>query len=92
MDEKKGAFLALIDLSAAFDLVDHRILLNFLSDTIGIKHTPLNFFKSYLEGRTQQVSINDVLSDNTELQDGVRRALIWGLSNSVLTLEIFYLC
>ena len=78
LDKKSGVFLAMIDLSAAFDTVDHSILLEFLKDTIGVDGSAWNWFESYLSGRTQHVSIDNVLSDASELLYGVPQGSVMG--------------
>lgn len=89
LDKKSGVYLALIDLSAAFDTVDHDILLSFLNDTIGINDAALNWFKSYLTNRTQQVEIDGVLSDPTNLKFGVPQGSVLGpLKFCIYTLPI----
>ena len=67
VDQKKGVFLVLLDLSAVFDTVDHDILLDFLRDHIGLDGSVLDLFKSYLSGRTQCVAVAGVLSELSEL-------------------------
>ena len=51
----KVCALVLLDLSCAFDTVDHAILLRILEDKFGVKNEALNWFKSYLADRTPDV-------------------------------------
>ena len=46
----KFALLSLLDLSAAFDTVDHNILLRRLEMSFGFRGAPLECLRSYLEG------------------------------------------
>ena len=61
----------LLDLSAAFDTVDHRILLDRLQFDFGISGSALNWIESYLSNRTQRIYIDGVLSSNFNLKFGV---------------------
>jgi len=78
IDKGKGVFLILLDLSAAFETVDHHIFLYFLENHIGLHGTVLILFRSYLTGRTQCVSINGVLSELKELAFGVPQGSVLG--------------
>ena len=63
MDEKKISLLALLDMSAAFDCVDHEILLERFHRKYGISDAASAWLKSYLIGRTLQVCYENQLSD-----------------------------
>jgi hypothetical protein len=56
-ERQKVTALVLLDLSAAFDTIDHSILISRLSTTFGITGSALNLISSYLLDRTQSVSI-----------------------------------
>ena len=62
--------LALLDLSVAFDMLDHPILLQRLETTFGISGTMFHWFVSYLVGREESVSADNVLSSPSPLQFG----------------------
>jgi hypothetical protein len=71
MDKGEVAFLVLLDLSAAFDTIDHKILLNRLKNMYGVEGRALRWFESYLHHRTQSVIVNDKKSNSKELKYGV---------------------
>ena len=50
----KVRLLVLLDLSEAFDTVDHQILLSILPERFAVADTALSWFSSYLADRTQQ--------------------------------------
>ena len=52
MDEQKVSLLALFDMSAAFDCVDHMLLLDKLSNNYGLSETVKMGFESYFYERT----------------------------------------
>ena len=57
MDDGKITALVLLDVSAAFDTVDHKILLSRLQYHLGIHDIALDWCKSYLLNRPQHVCI-----------------------------------
>ena len=63
--------LVMLDLSAAFDTIDHKILLSRLHNMYGIEGTALKWFKSYITDRTSSVAINESTSDKMKLKCGV---------------------
>ena len=62
-DQKTSVILLLLDLSAAFDTVDHCILVLRLSRRFGIGGRALEWFRLYLGDRTQFVHINGSTSE-----------------------------
>ena len=70
--------LVLLDLSAAFDTLDHEQLLNRLSKTFGLKDVVLNWFSSYLSNRSQSVKVHSTLSDAKTLPFGVPQGSVLG--------------
>jgi hypothetical protein len=78
MDKGKCIILILLDLSAAFDTIDHDKLLNHLRRRYGIEAEALQWFKSYLTGRTQTVKINDMTSGKHKLTCGVPQGSVLG--------------
>ena len=70
--------LVLLDLSAAFDTIDHHILLQRLEHSIGIKGTALSWFKSYLSDRFQFVHVNDKSSVYSKVSHGVPQGSVLG--------------
>ena len=78
LDHRHEALLVLLDFSAAFDLIDHRQLLDWLSSRYGVKAKALEWFESYLDDRTQSVVIRDVSSDPVILDCGVPQGSVAG--------------
>ena len=70
-DEKLVSLVTLLDLSAAFDTLDHSVLLHRLETTFGIHSVALSWFKSYLTGRSQSVIVDGEVSSPSPLACGV---------------------
>ena len=64
MNKQHVTLLVLLDLSAAFDTVDHNVLLSRLYSKFGVSGTALEWFSSYLSGRFQRVMVQGNLSQN----------------------------
>ncbi len=73
------SLLVLLDLSAAFDTIDHNILLNRLENFVGISGSALAWFKSYLSDRHQCVAVNEEVSYRSQVQYGVPQGSVLGL-------------
>ena len=77
LDQKKFACGIFVDLQKAFDTVNHNILLRKL-EYYGVRGLPLSWFKSYLHGRSQFVSINGTQSETSLLEHGVPQGSVLG--------------
>jgi hypothetical protein len=78
VDDNKCVILVLLDLSAAFDTVDHDKILQILLHRIGITGTALKWFKSYLSDRIQSILIDGVESNVWRLLFGVPQGSVLG--------------
>ena len=76
-DSKDISAVLMLDMSAAFDLVDHQILVQKL-EIYGFEKSSLDWFRSYLSLRTQQVYVDGALSDPLEVDVGVPQGSILG--------------
>ena len=70
--------LVLLDNSAAFDTVDHRILLQRLEERFNVKQNALKLIESYLTKRTFSVVVNDEIGPAEKLNYGVPQGSVLG--------------
>ena len=77
-DSGKISVLVLLDLSAAFDTVDHDILLDRLENWVGLSGSVLKWFESYLKNRDYFVSIGNYTSEHTNMTCGVPQGSVLG--------------
>ena len=78
MDAGKVTALTLLDLSAAFDTIDHTILLSRLNDWFEDTGKALNSFNSYLTGRCQKIRLSDCSSSKADLKFEVPQGSVLG--------------
>ena len=70
--------LLLLDMSAAFDTVDHKLLLERMAKRYGEKANALKWFRFYLQDRKQFVMIDRTKSEMKELRYGVPQGSVLG--------------
>ena len=70
--------MVLLDLSAAFDTIDHNILLKRLNSCFGISQTAFSLLSSYVTNRSQSVVIGEEHSSELPLLHGVPQGSVLG--------------
>ena len=77
LGEQKVVLFVMLDLSAAFDMVNYECLLTIL-DELGVRGTVLQWFRSYLHDRPQLINIKGTHSDTRKLTCGVPQGSVLG--------------
>ena len=78
VDRKKSAVLISLDLSAAFDTIDHAILIQRLKQRFCVSDVVLNWISTYLQGRLQYVKVGEEKSAVTCCEVGVPQGSVLG--------------
>src|SRR5437870_2322040 len=76
MNKQRVSALVLLDLSAAFDTIDHNILLSRLNSYFGISNPAFSLLSSYLSNRSQSVVVNYEFSSKLPLLRGVQQGSV----------------
>ena len=77
-DSNQCTIMIFLDLSAAFDTIDQNKLIEILSNEIGITGVALEWFKSFILGRTQRVRIGEEFSSVLEVLFGTAQGSVLG--------------
>ena len=80
LDDNNDFILVLLDLSSAYDMVNHQILLGRLQKRYGVNGTVLDWLESYLSRRMQSVRIGNETSEPVCLKRGVPQGSVLGPS------------
>ena len=78
LDSQNVSLLTMLDLSAAFDTIDHEVLLHRLRNDFGIHGSALSWFESYITTRTQYIAVNGHRSEPTTISFGVPQGSVLG--------------
>ena len=78
LKRSNNVMLILLDLSAAFDTIDHTLLLQRLETMFGIQGPVLCWFKEYITNRTQMITLKNTSSTPIRLNFGVPQGSVLG--------------
>ena len=78
LDKNRATLFVMLDLSSAFDTIDHEHLLTLWHDVYGVRETALSWFRTYLEDGTHCVQTDSKTSATIPLQSGVPQGSVLG--------------
>ena len=78
MDDSEIIGSVTVDLRKAFDILNHDIILQKLDLIYGCLESTVQWFSSYLKGRTQHVYLNGIISEQNLIRHGVPQGSILG--------------
>ena len=78
LDTRNGVILVMLDLSAAFDTIDHDVLLDRFRKRLGVEGDALMWLRDNHKGRTHSVHINSSTSNRLPLRFGAPQGSIMG--------------
>ena len=78
MDSQQVSILILLDLSAAFNTVNHDVLLKRLKERSSVQGRALEWFESYLTDRFQMVKLKEITSKRVALHCGLPQGSVLG--------------
>ena len=87
-----GLFLVLLDLSAAFDTIDHDDSFYILEKYVRIGGSALRLIRSYFSDRTQRVQNDGIMSDFASLLCGVPQEYVQGTKTTCYDLDNTVFC
>ena len=87
IDNNQISALVLLDMSAAFDTVDHAILMSVLEKRFGVQHEALRWFTSYSSNRTQSVYVGEDHTSPSTLHCGVPQGSVIGPAEYIVYTE-----
>ena len=78
IDKGQVALLSLLDVTAAFDTVDHGIMLKRLSRSYGMTDSVYSWFESFVTGRHLSVRLGDTTSQSVAVRSGLPQGSVLG--------------
>ena len=78
MEKQEVTAMTLLNLSAAFDMVDHDLLLEVLNKRFGVKEKALKWYEQYLKPRKFKVAVNNTHSMEQTIDYSIPKGSIQG--------------
>ena len=81
-----------VDLSSAFDTLNHNVLIIIIIKELGIEVSPLRWLISFFTDRTSSVKVNDFISPPNNISSGIPHGSVLGPLFSIYLLHIRKYC